>query len=192
MNVNILNKRLPKEFQQVEYIQSTGTQYIDTGYKVKANTDIEITFNNASNVREPFGVVNNNNIAFVNTVSYFRLFGTTGLTVGDTGLGVYRTRGVKVYKDNVLMMTCVGTPQDLLDRNLYLFARNTQNGITYGNAAIYRFKIFENDVLIYDYVPCYRKLDNEIGLYDTVNDVFYINAGTGTFTKGSDVIEYKS
>ena len=38
-------------------------------------------------------------------------------------------------------------------------------------------------------IPCYRKADNEIGLYDTVNDVFYTNANSvGYFDKGSDIV----
>ena len=40
---------------------------------------------------------------------------------------------------------------------------------------------------IRNFVPCYRKSDNVIGLYDTVEGVFYTNAGTGSFTKGVDV-----
>lgn len=39
----------------------------------------------------------------------------------------------------------------------------------------------------FDLVPCYRKADDVIGFYDIVNDVFYTNAGTGTFVKGPDV-----
>lgn len=41
--------------------------------------------------------------------------------------------------------------------------------------------------LIRDLVPCYRKADNVVGVYDLVNDVFYTNAGTGTFVKGNNV-----
>ena len=37
------------------------------------------------------------------------------------------------------------------------------------------------------FIPCYRKSDNVIGLYDLVEGTFYTNSGTGTFTKGSDV-----
>ena len=40
---------------------------------------------------------------------------------------------------------------------------------------------------IRSFVPCYRKSDNAIGLYDTVEGAFYTNAGTGAFTKGADV-----
>ena len=49
-------------------------------------------------------------------------------------------------------------------------------------------KIYEQNVLVRNYIPCYRKADNVIGLYDKVNGVFYTNAGSGTFLKGSDVI----
>lgn len=40
---------------------------------------------------------------------------------------------------------------------------------------------------IRNFVPCYRVVDNVIGLYDTVGGAFYENAGTGSFTKGADV-----
>ena len=40
---------------------------------------------------------------------------------------------------------------------------------------------------IRNFVPCYRKSDNVIGLYDTVTQTFFTNIGTGAFTKGADV-----
>ena len=39
-----------------------------------------------------------------------------------------------------------------------------------------------------DLVPCYRKIDNVIGMYDIINETFYTNASSdGSFTKGGDV-----
>lgn len=67
---------------------------------------------------------------------------------------------------------------------------NHENSVTpFGayNMKVYRLKLYENDVLVRDYVPCYRTSDNVIGLYDTVNKVFYQNNGTGSFNKGNDV-----
>ena len=40
-----------------------------------------------------------------------------------------------------------------------------------------------NTVLL---LPCYRKSDGVIGMYDVVSGVFYTNSGSGTITKGSD------
>lgn len=51
------------------------------------------------------------------------------------------------------------------------------------------FKIYNDDVLIQYFIPCYRISDNVIGMYEIVNDQFYVTAGTtGGFTKGPDLI----
>jgi hypothetical protein len=71
---------------------------------------------------------------------------------------------------------------------MYLFARNVDGQASgFSNRKLGAFKIWDNGILIRNYIPCYRKSDNVIGLYDLVNNVFYTNAGTGTFLKGADV-----
>ena len=55
------------------------------------------------------------------------------------------------------------------------------------NMKVYRLKLYEDSILMREYVPCYRESDNEIGLYELVNKVFYPNNGAGSFNKGSDV-----
>ena len=76
--------------------------------------------------------------------------------------------------------------------NIFIFANhNSSRGSS--NAAIqnvpamrlYAFKLYDNGVLVRNYVPCYRKSDNVVGLYDTVNNKFYINKGSGTFKYGA-------
>ena len=52
---------------------------------------------------------------------------------------------------------------------------------------IYSASYSANGTLLCDLVPCYRKSDNVIGMYDKVSRKFYTNAGTGTFGKGADV-----
>ena len=51
----------------------------------------------------------------------------------------------------------------------------------------YRVKIRDTWTLVRDFVPCYRKSDSVIWMYDLVNKQFYTNAWTGTFTKWPDV-----
>ena len=46
---------------------------------------------------------------------------------------------------------------------------------------IYEFKLYDNDILVRNFIPCYRKIDNVPGMYDVVNGVFYTNAGTDEF-----------
>lgn len=40
--------RVPAEYQEVEYIQSTGTQWIDTGYTPTVDVEIETDLNRQS------------------------------------------------------------------------------------------------------------------------------------------------
>ena len=49
-----------------------------------------------------------------------------------------------------------------------------------GATRLYSAKIWDNDILIRDYVPC-KNSNGEIGLYDFVNNQFYGNSGTGEF-----------
>lgn len=40
---------------------------------------------------------------------------------------------------------------------------------------------------IFELIPCYRKSDGVIGMYDLISKTFFTNAGSGSFTKGADV-----
>ena len=57
----------------------------------------------------------------------------------------------------------------------------------YASAKLYACKIWDNDVLVRDFIPCYRKSDNVIWVFDKVENKFYTNAWSGTFTKWNDV-----
>lgn len=56
------------------------------------------------------------------------------------------------------------------------------------SAMLYSCQIYDNDTLVRDYVPV-RSQDNEVGLFDQTNSVFYPNAGTGVFTAGPETGE---
>lgn len=74
--------------------------------------------------------------------------------------------------------------------SMYLGARNVANARNNAlSAKFYRFKLIVNDIPVRDLIPCYRKSDNVIGMYDIINNNFYTNAGTGSFTKGSNLYD---
>jgi hypothetical protein len=52
---------------------------------------------------------------------------------------------------------------------------------------LWYFKISESWTLVRDFVPCYRKSDSVIWMYDLVGKQFYTNAGSWTFTKWPNV-----
>ena len=51
----------------------------------------------------------------------------------------------------------------------------------------YSARISQGAEIIREYIPCYRKSDGEIGLYEKYTGAFLTNEGTGTFTKGDDI-----
>ena len=52
---------------------------------------------------------------------------------------------------------------------------------------VYSLKIYDGDTAVREFIPCYRKSDNIIGMYDLVNGKFYTNSGTEEFIKGEAV-----
>lgn len=196
---------LPYAYQQVEYIESTGTQYIDTNYSPNVNTvlqtEIQYTVNLATAPNTEYlngltGTVSPNNSRFAYGYSrnvhyvYFYI-GISNVNINTVVAAdmnkhkfIIRADGSwqidnKIGSQNINEFSSQGT--------LYIFARN-QDGVNKPSPLkLYSYKLYEGDELIKDLIPCYRKSDGEIGLYDIVNDVFYTNSGTGEFILGSDV-----
>ena len=56
-----------------------------------------------------------------------------------------------------------------------------------GAYTLYTFKVYQDGVLVRDYVPCYIKATNEVGLYDLVTKEFYHNLGSVPFIAGGNV-----
>ena len=192
---------LPAGYQEVEYIESTGTQYIDTGIKLnqdsKIITEIQLT-NDGSQPNAMFGSRTSsteNNFECVSSSSSnvgiridFQSYETNRLTTEFNNEKNY------IVISKTLMQIGERTKRQIsytdfeTTSNCYIFYVSGEN--IYGQKAqmrLYNFKIYQNDVLIKDFIPCYRKSDNEIGLYDTVNNVFYTNQGTGEFILGPDI-----
>lgn len=69
---------------------------------------------------------------------------------------------------------------------LAIFACNSSDDgvvLNIGGMRVYSFKLYDNGTLIRDFIPCIKP-SGEYGLYDVVNNQFYGNAGTGSFTGG--------
>ena len=191
--------KLPKEYTQVDYIESTGTQYIDTGFKPNQDTNIIIDADySPSRAQLLLGTRRLSFSQNVNALILGRMSNSsTFLSVyygsqlyiiektESTGRKIFQINKEKFYIDNVLENTFESTSYQATD-NLTLFALNTAGTVSFNSSAkIYSCKIYDNNVLVRDYIPCKRDSDNEIGLYDLVNNTFTTNAGTGVFTYGN-------
>lgn len=202
----IIRKRLPDTYQEVEYLQSSGTQYINTGILSSKDNRYVGKFNV---VEEGTGTTG--------------LFGARySATSSANILAIYKGRGVgnrcyypyygsvarepheqytfntdftvdfnknKCYIDsNLIEEFPTASTEFNNQRNIYLLNANNNNSLFYvnsGTVRCYYFNIYNNDTLVRCFVPCYRIADNVAGMYDTVNGAFYTNQGTGTFTVGN-------
>ncbi len=191
---------LPSGYTELEYIESTGTQWIDTGYKPSNNTKVDITVSLASVVNgHIFGSRMTNTggggfaAATISNVFAFDYNGNRVAGISPTVGTVYRI--VKNGAENQISYgTTVNTYSNSastfsVDATMALFGINTAGTITSSAASIkiYSAQIEESGVLVRDFVPARRDSDGVIGMYDTVNNVFYTNQGTGTFIAGPEV-----
>ena len=192
---------LPRGYTQVEYLESTGTQYINTMYYPNNLTDVECKFmfnQLASNaVPSAFGVRASNNSVqqFLTSVSNGVLWIVNGLNnhsipsvrpLVNTEY-ILRITPQKAYWNGTEIFTMTSSVANCPNLSMFAFGRNTYSGLAnkfYGK--IYYLKIYESGVLVRNFIPCINQ-SNVIGMYDTVNGVFYANAGTGTFNTGAVV-----
>lgn len=213
------------EYQFVEYIETDGNQYIDTGVLASNyNNGISYIFKGnitkfkvSNGVNYLFGAIKDNKRsgnAAINTyytTNYpcrFIIGGIINLRMGIVD-HVYPQPGedfeLKAFGNPNLPddteFSCVindvyyrGVNSSytgasaMPDANIYLFWMNGSTSASQYYGKLYNFTMNAADgTPIRNFVPCYRKADNVIGLYDTVEGKFYTNAGTGSFTKGADV-----
>lgn len=194
-----MGSMIPGEYQEVEYIESTGTQYIDLPFGFLDTDDVETVFSvNVSETRDKYIVspiqwnTSNNRFGMGVYVVFCFAYGkantsTTRMVPNNLNDGKLHNW---VYHNHVCTITDVGSSVDVSDIgfgtesvNLRLFYG--YNATTKGKIAFYHHKK-QNGTEV-NLLPCYRKSDNEIGMYDTVSKTFFTNSGTGTFLKGNDV-----
>lgn len=188
---------LPSGYKQLEYIQSSGTQYIDTGVDPTSQVDVEVDFQLLATStawacilggRDASG--NNNTIGVWHDSKVFYFYrGSNNTRAGFPSSVSALTRHYFSSKGNTADID--GTQISLAAQtftgtnNMYLFSMN--NGGTPSNSSqcnLYSCKIYNAGTLIRDFVPAQRTSDNAIGLYDQKNGVFYTNAGSGVFAAG--------
>lgn len=186
---------LPSGYTKLAYIQSSRTQYIDTGFKPQNNTrvicDFQITSISAWQGVFAARDANYSNAfcLYINASGVFRSdYGTANVmfdtSVSSTGRHTADKNGTICSIDTTQVTNTSAT--FTTSSSMFLFASNDNGTIgEYANMKLYSCKIYDNSTLVRDFIPCINA-SGEIGLYDLVGKQFYGNAGTGTFI-GSEV-----
>lgn len=189
--------RLPEGYTELSYIESTGTQYVDTGFKPNQDTRVVADFECFSGSVHPqvFGASGSsyaNSLMFLGYkdlskfLSYYN--GTridytadiSGRHVIDANKNIFTLDG-----DYTIASYTIATFTST--QNMFLFAYNNNgSAANLGKTRIYSCQIYDNGIVVRDFIPCINESE-KIGLYDAVNGVFYGNAGTGEFVAGDTI-----
>ena len=184
---------LPSGFTQIEYLESSGSQYINTGIFTDYKTNFEIDFLTTNTFSTTYNA-NGSGYGYIFGSANDRLsLNTYPATNGgelyyfNRAINPYITSGVRTQISLIGNTFTTSNGTQNIDRgsfsasatSLKIFS-NATNG-SCGHVKLYSFKIYDDTTLVRDFVPVMRKSDNILGLYDKVHNQFYTNQGTGTF-----------
>ena len=192
----------PAGYRWLEYLQSTGTQYIKSGFTPTLNSELYFDFQitEAMNSNMVMGQIQTYDRRMRNAIVYY----SSSFALEQ---GVFRSQNWSAYFQNTYRPSnldrnqyyhckeydtfrdatyqnddasslVVGTA-----RELYIFARNKNGSVDpaeRGKLKLFRCWFKDGNTHI-DYYPALRLSDSRPGLYDIVNNVFRTNAGTGEF-----------
>lgn len=193
---------LPEGYTELEYIESTGTQYIDTGFVPNQDSHVYLKVMPMSAAETgdgsgfiPYGAgISNSSKAFECYSSLgqyeFNYDGQYSF-VGSASVGSVLEID---HNKNIVSLCSNGEKQNInftyatfsCPYTLTLFALHRAS-ILRGLLRLYSCQIYDNGTITRYFVPC-KNPYGEVGLYDLVNCMFYQNVGTGTFTAGPEVI----
>ena len=178
---------------EVEYLESTGTQFIDTGAIIKYS-DVAEAVASSNNRGSIFGYANFQKQQRFNVTGGSGKFSYAYLGQSNTSFGNTITSYDTKYKfalgDGKFIIdgTIVGTKEytdETLDGSLVLFARKIYAQIDdYLVGKIYSFSVKRNGVKIFDYIPV--RVGTVGYMYDRVSGEFVGNLGTGDLVVGPD------
>lgn len=179
---------LPSGYTPVEYIRSSGAQYVNTG----------VTPNNTTVIEAKIGASNGHFFAAIPSASSGRFgiyalqngrfdiaFGSSGYIGGIVSGATYPAE--ITFKNGSL--TVNGVTKTFTTQGAFTSASKLPlfaEGTSASSGEVYYWKDYNNGSLVRDLIPC-KNASGAVGLYDLVNGVFYANAGSGTFTAGAEV-----
>lgn len=192
-------ERFAEVDEVLPYIETTGGQYIDTGYVANLNTAVETTFQTSTGNKWLFGSRTTGGastyavyVSSMNTI-WFQMANDSSSTQFSVGNIKDKQTTITVNKDAAYLNgTQIGTVgrTSFGDNTLSLYL-----GVINANGSgtdrpfvgkIYSMRIWDGGELVRFFVPA-RDKDGNIGFYDLVTHQMFLNAGTGNFAYGHSI-----
>lgn len=189
---------LPEGYTELQYIESTGTQRINTGIKPDGNTraTVDIQISDAQTTEGHLFSVTGNKYFVVSFNPQLTAWWRTrhGSSVLTSFPASANTRGRCIVDKNQNITTVneeiVTLPEAdfSLNYNMNLFCRNARGQFNaFLSAKLYSCQIYQAGELVRNFVPCLSPT-GDVGLYDLCENKFYGNSGTGVFIGGPEIV----
>lgn len=189
-------QKLPYD-AQVEYLQSSGTQYIDTLVNLSSALSMQLNFS-LTKIATSNSLLTGvwNDAGYPRAQLYVSSYGkfinsgngtVSGITCGSPGTSTGEEALTNKKYNVIFNINAQGDSEDILSMSMYIFARNNNNGsyLQYDGMRLYSCKMSSNDTLIRDFIPV--RVGNVGYMYDKVSGQLFGNSGTGNFVLGNDV-----
>ena len=187
-------------YTPIQYIESTGTQYINTGISgsvIGLNVETRVEFIEFGVERAICGVYDNGGVFELGTGSGggMFLYNAPGFSAAYSGLNlntVYDIGGSMTNSDIILTINGNSSHSnkapaiDGTNSNLIIFGHWWTQGGYPAKLKMYYFKIYQNGTLVRNFVPA-KDLNGVVCMYDHVSGQFFYNSGTGNFVAGPDL-----
>ena len=173
---------LPNGYTQLEFIESTGTQYIDTGIYPDKNTEIEMVVKTNGPGPQPIFGVDNNKMymlgqTYVDSTLVFD-FSTRikSSVVGYDDFHKIEIKNQSFYIDNTEIGSFSAASNFTQTNTAYLFDTNLNTFASDTGSKIKYLKIWQSGTLVRDYIPA--EYNGQVGMYDAVSGNFFTNVDT--------------
>ena len=195
---------LPSAYQQVEYIDGSATgAVINTGVHPTDDLRAEAKLYPLETTGDALfgtkGASDNGDWRLFNYGSEYYLDYGNGNSSGRVRIGPTGTAfpintlyELSIYNaglfhlDTAKIIGSKNTAVTFSEINYDIFLNGASTTLT-TKCKWYYFKLYKGATPLRFFIPCYRKSDNVVGMYDLVNDQFYTSVGSGQFTAGPDV-----
>ena len=184
---------LPEGYTAVDYLQSMGTQYIDTGRKLTQDSDITIDFMIVGEINRNAGIFGSRQSAYENNLTIFQQTSPNEFICDFSKYPKYRFRMASSLERTKIRTNKTGVwVNDILQTSWSDIANfeTPTNGLIFdvgnnnwtGNKASMRLYSY-TDRNAQKLVPC-LDTDGVPCLYDIISKTAFYNQGSGSFTWG--------
>lgn len=189
---------LPSEYEKLEYIEGTGTQWINTNWHPTSDfyVNTKVYINNITSTGESgifgnytggkgiaFGYYNKKIYWGSNTTNGWKNLTQLPITSNTVTIQYNASQTLSsliTSEGSTSSTTILYTFNDTTNPCFIFKPRYSDNGVPF-IGKVYYLNIIENNSMVRNFIPAKRKSDNVIGMYDIVSMQFFTNSGTGDF-----------